>query len=168
MSRGLGKVERRILEALQAMQRTYVALWELVLLIDGQVNSLDEKPHRWDFETCQPHPPQREVIPGVGTVERKHFKECYSTEEPRRSVQEAVSRAVRSLARKGLVRREYEGYRPKQLLVYLPGSHWTQLPQAQRDRLWIRAETLGMKRPYRRERIRWIDDKPTLRREAEP
>ena len=35
MSRGLGKVERQILDALQALKRPYVALWELVLLVDG-------------------------------------------------------------------------------------------------------------------------------------
>jgi hypothetical protein len=143
MSRGLGKIERAILEALQATNRPYVALWELMLLIDGRVSDLDAEMHHWSMEICTPHPKRKVLLWWVD-----HDSSCYPP-EPSRSVQESVSRAVRSLARKGLVRCEYEGYRPKRLLVYLPSTDRSQLPKAQRLANAIRAESLGIRRSPR-------------------
>jgi hypothetical protein len=60
-----------------------------------------------------------------------HRWDCYAP-TPTESVQETVGRAVRSLARKGLLEREYDGRGPKCLVVYLPTVDRTQLPEAQR------------------------------------
>jgi hypothetical protein len=106
MSRGLGRLERTIFDALQATSRPYVKLWELVLLIDGRTTSLDQQARHWRVPICQPHPKLRHPFPGIGMVD--HLRDCYAP-TPARSVQEAVGRALRSLARKGLVERAYEG-----------------------------------------------------------
>jgi hypothetical protein len=117
MSRGLGKVERSVLEALQTTQRPYAHLWQLVLVVEGRLSRLDDPATHWHVEICSPHPRRRLAI---GLVV-DHDASCYPA-EPSRSLQEAVSRAVRSLVRKGLVRCEYEGSWPKRLLVYLPSA----------------------------------------------
>jgi hypothetical protein len=98
MSRGLGKIERTILNALQTTQRPYVALWELVCLIDGWVASLDEPAQHWRVETCTSHPKRRNILGHLVAQDAS----CYPP-RPSRTVQEAVSRAVRSLTRKGMV-----------------------------------------------------------------
>jgi hypothetical protein len=160
MSRGLGSVERTILEALQATQRPYVALWRLMVLVDGQIRTLNQEAHHWTMPICSPHPKRRLAI-GLWV---DHDASCYPP-EPSRSRQEAVSRAVRSLARKGLVRCEYEGDRPKRLLVYLPSADRSQLPNARRESMEILAFVkLGTKPPYRRpgSAKRWYVDNPSL------
>ena len=146
MSRGLGRIERTILDALQTTQRPYVALWELVCLIDGRVASLDKPAQHWLVETCPPHPKRRNILGYLVA----HDASCYPP-RPNRSVQEGVSRAVRSLARKGLVRCEYEGSRPKRLLVYLSLTDRRQLPKAQRFERAVQAHVLyGVPMSYRR------------------
>jgi hypothetical protein len=145
MSRGLGKVERRILEALQATQRPYGALYELVVLVEGRINTLDEPWQHWDFPVCEPHP---RIKIDIGLIV-DHIGSCYPP-RPSRSVQEVTSRAVRSLARKSLVRCEYEGTPPKRLIVYLPGTDPSKLPEGSR---WERAVrwhvAFGSPRPRR-------------------
>jgi hypothetical protein len=158
MSRGLGKIERTILGALQAMKRPYVVLWELVLLVDGRLSTTDlggqtiselwgvSRARHWDSSICTPHPQRRNVL-GFWV---EHEASCYAP-EPSRSVQEAVSRAVRALARKGLVRCAYAGNRPKCLLVYLPSTDDSHLPKAEREKLEIKVAVLfGIKRRGRR------------------
>ncbi len=150
MSRGLGRVEQAILRGLHAMRRPWVALWELVLLVDGQIASLDQDVRHWGVPICQPHPPQRKSIPGIGVFTVEHERSCYPP-EPTRSLQEAVGRAVRSLARKGLVQRAYKGTRPKCLVVYLPTADPSHLPKQRRFRQAVEyAVRFGVCMRYRR------------------
>jgi hypothetical protein len=121
MSRGLGHLERRILGALQATPRLYVALWELIAFVDGRMTSLDQDARHWRVPICQPHPKLWHSITGLGSWVVDHLRDCYAP-EPAKRVQEAVARAVRSLARKGLVEHTFEGSQPKCLIVYLLGT----------------------------------------------
>jgi hypothetical protein len=146
MSRGLGRIERTILDALQATPRPYVALWEVGLLVEGRIASLDDEARHWGVPICQPHPKVRHPFPGIGMVD--HLPACYAP-EPARSVQEAVARAVRSLARKGVVRREYEGTRPKCLMVGLPTADPLAWPRMQRHAMKRRARAMGIYWPDR-------------------
>jgi hypothetical protein len=164
LSRGLGKVERRILEALQATTQPYVSLSALILLIDGQLSTLDDETHYWRFPICEPHPSRRLAI-GLWV---DHDASCYPP-TPRPSMRETVYRAVRSLARKGLVRCEYDGWgRPKRLLVCLPSTDPVQLPNGAREEQEMQEFIkYGRKPPYRRPgtRKRWYVDNQTLNKE---
>jgi hypothetical protein len=153
MSRGLGRVERTILDALQATSRPYVELWELSCLVDGRIAGLDEQARHWDRPICQPHPRIWRSVPHVWSGYIDHVPACYPPEgEPAASLQESVRRAVRSLARKGLVRTAYEGRRPKCLVVYLPTTDASQLPKAQRLERMIEAHvSFGMRMGRRRD-----------------
>jgi hypothetical protein len=143
MSRGLGAVERRILEALQATERPYATLYELTVLVEGRIRTLDEPWTHWDTTICEPHPRIRN---GLGSWV-DHMGKCYPP-RPSESVREATSRAVRSLARKGLVHCEYEGMKPKQLVVCLPGTDRAKLPEGQRWEQWVRFHVqLGVPMP---------------------
>jgi|SRR5882724_610916 len=146
MSRGLGRIERTILDALQATHRPYVALWKMVLLVEGRLASLDQDARHWRVPICQPHPKLRHPFPGIGMVD--HLRACYAP-QPARSIQEAVARAVRSLARKGLVRCEYEGTRPKSLMVSLPTADPMASPQRQRLARKLQARAMGFYWPDR-------------------
>jgi hypothetical protein len=143
MSRGLGRVERTILDALHATTRPYVALWELALLVDGQVTTLQERAPHWNDLICTPHPPR--VL--FGFV-RKHDFSCYPVQRPETSVEESTSRAVRSLARKGLVRREYSVYAPKRLVVGLASTDPDLFPRGEMRLTALKAHlVLGLPLP---------------------
>lgn len=145
MSRGLGKVERIILEALQATERPYATLADLTVLVEGRIHTLDEPWTHWDKPICEPHPKIKLVI-GLFV---DHAGDCYPP-RPRASVREATSRAVRSLVRKGLLRSEY-GLYGKQLVVCLPGTDPTKLPRGQRWDLALKAHVyLGQPLPVTR------------------
>jgi hypothetical protein len=149
MSRGLGRIERTILDALHATTRPYVALWELICLLDGQVTTLDEPAHHWRIPICTPHPKRHHPLGMLVD----HDWSCRPP-RPEPSVQESVSRAVRALVRKGFVRCEYEGYRPKRLLVYLPSTDPGLLPKAQRRETLLKAQLVfGLPLPYERWRM---------------
>jgi hypothetical protein len=148
MSRGLGRIERTILDALQATDRPYVALWELVLLVDGRLASLDQHDRHWRVPICQPHPRIWRSVPHVWSGYVDHVRACYPP-EPSKSVQESVRRAVRSLAHKGLVRCEYEGTRPKCLMVSLSTADPLASPQMQRHALKLRVRAMGFYWPDR-------------------
>ena len=145
MSRGLGNVERRILNALQASRYGHTELQSLVYLVAGIITELGEDiPDR-----TEPICAHRETITDEGgeyisdighhywpcpapngscylycqtpvgwinqiqVVHRPvHTDACFPAwVEPSHACQRAVSRAVRSLARKGLVARETTGAR---------------------------------------------------------
>jgi hypothetical protein len=154
MSRGLGRIERTILGALQATSRPYVELWEVFCLVDGRIANLDEKARPWDTPICAPHPRIWQSIPQVWSGYVDHVRACYPPEgEPSESLQESVRRAVRSLARKGLVRTAYAGRRPKCLVVALPTADASQLPKAQRQQRLIEGHIhlglpMGRRRDY--------------------
>jgi hypothetical protein len=107
------------------------------VLVEGRINTLDEPWQRWWLPICEPHPKIRTAI---GIIV-DHVRSCYPP-RPSRGVQEATSRAVRSLARKGLVRCEYEGSLPKRLIVSLPATDPAKLPQGPRWERAVRAHVL--------------------------
>jgi hypothetical protein len=134
MSRGLGRIERTILDALQAASRPYVELWQLVLLVEGRITSLDQEVRHWGVPICAPHPRVRHPLPGIGMVD--HLADCYPP-EPTRGRQEGVGRAVRSLTRKGLLHSEY-GLYGKRVVVCLPGTDPAKLPKGERWELELK------------------------------
>jgi len=107
------------------------------VLVEGRINTLDEPWQHWLWPICEPHP---KIKLAIGLIV-DHTGSCYPP-RPSESVREATSRAVRSLARKGLVRCEYEGTLPKRLLVYLPSTDPAQLPKAQRWERAVRSHVL--------------------------
>jgi hypothetical protein len=151
MSRGLGKVERRILEALQATERPYAALYELTAVVAGLAQNLDESKASWQWwmPICAPHPSIKTEI-GVWV---DHCLDCYRL-HPTESTREATSRVVRSLTRKGLVEVEYEGGGLKRLVVCLAGTDRALLPKATHARLAFWAELhAGLPMPV----TRWVE-----------
>jgi hypothetical protein len=85
MSRGLGRLERTILEALQITQRPYAALFELMVLVEGRIHTLDEPWDHWDWPICEPHP---KIQLAIGLLV-DHAGSCYPP-RPSRNAQETT------------------------------------------------------------------------------